>query len=996
MRPLTLVMSAFGSYAKKTVIDFSKIKGGLFLITGDTGAGKTTIFDAITYALYGQTSGGKRDGNMMRNQYAKETEDTYVEYTFLYQKKRYVIRRNPEYMRLGKRKNADGTLKAVKESSKVELILPDGTVFEGKKRETDQKIIEIMGMDVEQFTQIAMIAQGDFLKLLHAESKERKRIFSRIFKTRYYYLVQEELKKRSSLAYMSLQDNISESKKEMERVKVDFDTEGLREKELSEKWKEIKGLPLPPQEDVLGILGDIIESISRKEKITENVTERLQSELDEISGEIRRGEMVNKLFDNLDEALEEQDVLEKEKEGMLLIEQEIKYIRQAEAILPVKERKEQISKEINRCQSLIQLLEKEFLESQDRIEKKKVLKEQKEKDFSEKDSYWSGQILRIQDALEEYALADHLKIKQLKLKENYENEKNLYNQNRKEVEEKNQKRRDLYYAFLGFLKSECREYSKKIKESQSKCEEKSILYEKKYHSFLSGQAGILARELEDGAPCPVCGSLNHPVLAVSSDKIPSQREVELAKKERDNQEKKREELVSYFQKIWNLYQTESKIFEYSFGKYEERDDRKDKLFQQTESFESIKKEIEKLEEGERNLLQKIKMQESKIQSIFEDYSKAEAEYISCKNNLHYETKKEAEEQLRKIREQREDCRKEMEHANETWQQETEYFQQISGKLQNERQRLASLQETEIECCQEFDFVLSQNNFDREMLEKWLGKRKEVLEMETALKKYEAKVIENTSAQKILEKQLENRKRVDLDVLTEISQRVIEKLKTAKEEQMKFYSMNRVNREAEEYLTKYYEKKGDLQKKYEMFNHLSRTANGMLSGSVKMDFETYVQRQYFKQIIQAANRRLVKMTGGEFILQCREVKNLTNQGQAGLDLDVYNIISDSVRDVRTLSGGESFMASLCMALGLADIVQSMTGGIQLDTMFVDEGFGSLDDASREQAIRVLNELAGGERLVGIISHVNELKEQIDEKLIIIRTEEGSQAVWENRM
>ena len=178
----------------------------------------------------------------------------------------------------------------------------------------------------------------------------------------------------------------------------------------------------------------------------------------------------------------------------------------------------------------------------------------------------------------------------------------------------------------------------------------------------------------------------------------------------------------------------------------------------------------------------------------------------------------------------------------------------------------------------------------------------------------------------------------------------------------------------------------------MLENLSRTANGSLSGTVKMDFETYVQRQYFRQIIHAANQRLVRMTSNEFILQCREEGNLSSQGQAGLDLDVYHMASASVRDVKTLSGGESFMASLAMALGLADIVQNTAGAIRLDTMFVDEGFGSLDDTAREQAIRVLHDLAGDKRLVGIISHVNELKEQIDCKLQVTKTEKGSQAKW----
>ena len=276
-------------------------------------------------------------------------------------------------------------------------------------------------------------------------------------------------------------------------------------------------------------------------------------------------------------------------------------------------------------------------------------------------------------------------------------------------------------------------------------------------------------------------------------------------------------------------------------------------------------------------------------------------------------------------------------------------------------------------------------------EKQLLQRKNIEEKNLEQSRYEWKEAQR-SMEDLLEEPVENLKEDLLE--SSISGLLDGELQKLKNQQMELFSRNKNNRDILDRLKELFSSGKMTREKFECLSNLSKTANGTLTGAVKLDFETYVQRQYFRQIIQAANRRLIQMNSGEFILQCRDVKNLGGQSQAGLDLDILHLASNMVRDVKTLSGGESFMASLSMALGLSDMVQNTAGAIQLDTMFVDEGFGSLDDASREMAIRVLNELADEKHLVGIISHVNELKEQIDCKLIVNKTERGSEVHWVN--
>ena len=401
MRPVKLIMSAFGSYAGRTEIDFTEIPNGLFLITGDTGAGKTTIFDAITYALYDRTSGGTRDGNMMRSQYADEGTDTYVEYTFIYQKKQYKVLRNPEYMRLGKRKYADGSLRYVKETPKVELTLPDGSVFKGKKRETDQKIVEITGLDADQFTQISMIAQGEFLKLLLAESKERKKIFSRIFQTRFYYRIQEELKKQAVQLYVKLEQNLQEMKLEMARTEYPVCENG-KETELSRKWKEVSGQDIPDRDRISEILKEIIGQGSRLEKACKKEADGAQVLLEDKNRLLKEAELLDQLFDSYGQVLSHLKEKTAEKAKYELMKEQIQSGKSAERVRTEEKRYLEEEKRLTELKTQDHSLQKKLQECRQLLQE--LTEDQKEavKEKTEKEIVLTEKKVRIQDAILQY------------------------------------------------------------------------------------------------------------------------------------------------------------------------------------------------------------------------------------------------------------------------------------------------------------------------------------------------------------------------------------------------------------------------------------------------------------------------------------------------------------------------------------------------------------------------------------------------------------------
>lgn len=881
MRPVRLTMSAFGSYSGVEVIDFTRVQGGLFLITGDTGAGKTTIFDAITYALYDRTSGGQRDGNMMRSQYASEDADTYVEYVFTYRGGEYTVRRNPEYMRAGKRKNADGSVRLVKETSKVSLILPDGKEFQGKKREIDRKIEEIIGLDVGQFTQIAMIAQGDFLKLLHAGSRERKKIFSKIFQTQIYWRMQEELKEQGKSLYVSLKENETDIRREMERVSEieEEDRESDETCSLRTRWQELMNQEMPGADEVTGELRQMLKKGKKISADLEQEEKRLQKETDELRSVIERKQETNRLFDLLEQTKETERKLENDRELYAEMKTQAEKGERAERARSLEVQALRTKKELENSEKNISGLT--VWQKEHETEEKNLHEEVRkmEAEYARAESELQGQIIHLREMLPRYANVRRLKAQ--------------------------------------FEKS-----TAEMARCMEACGKASMEYEEKYRRFFAGQAGLMAKDLEEGMPCPVCGSTCHPKKAELAEDVPGQKEVEQAKRQRDMAEQKRSEVQTAYQSI----RADLAAEEAALGKEHAAEEEAKEQLQKLEKELGDKKEsLRRKQEQYRKCAEEGRRRAGQLESLL-------AQSESLKNRF-------AEEQ-------------------------------DSFRDEIRRQKFADQDEY---------------RDAKQWIAEWQDK-------DSKVKEYEKNVLQCRAQISTLEGQTGDRQRESVEPDRTRQQEITASLKRIRDRSLEIHGKKMVNENAYESLRKYFAAQKQLKQKYEMIGNLSRTANGNLSGSAKLDFETYVQRKYFRQIIQAANRRLARMTSNEFILQCREISALSSQGQAGLDLDVYDLVTDSVRDVKSLSGGESFMAALSMALGLADIVQNTAGAVNLETMFVDEGFGSLDDSARERAIQILKELAGEKGLVGIISHVNELKEQIDWKLNVIKTEKGSSAEW----
>lgn len=928
MKPLKLTMSAFGSYAGKNVIDFTGQQQGIFLITGDTGAGKTTIFDAITYALYNQTSGGERNGNMMRSQYAQPETETYVELEFLYRGQTYRVRRNPDYKITKTLKN--GKIREQKVPHSVELTLPDGTVFPEKKNATDAKIIEILGLTADQFSQIVMIAQGDFLKLLYTKSDERKMIFSKLFRTDIYWKIQENLRRKS----MEMDERIQENDRAFEQEKSRI-------------------MPLPESEELP--LDELVERLRERLKDALKEQNLRRANVEELNKKITKYEEINKLFVSLEKIRQTGRELEARQVESKERRQQIENALKADKVLVAEQQNLRQQQAVEQSVQAIAKMGETLADDQEMFETLKTQLQEVEAEQKREAADIQKKMLALEQSFPSYEALQNARSEEQQAKKVWEDLG-------KTSEESFHKKE----AGIAALKEQQKRQEQIVEQTKKNWEQTSLSasesakhYEHMYEAFLKEQAGILAENLSAGCPCPVCGSTVHPDPAKLSDHAVTELEVEQAKKTRAAAEEKRD---------------------LAYAAFEAEKTEKQKLAQAVEK-----------EEADFVLAQTIAKQQRK---------EAEQNYVSLqkiaeqiREKLVYPSLAEAKKQYAAMQKALEAAEQEIAKKRQKVSELAEAMNTLKGQKLAEEENQKTAKKLAVKTEKEYAKLLEKSGFvSEETYHLAILPERSRSKLEREEKEYESQCLRQQSEQKLLEKQVSGKTYTDTTELNEQLKAEKQALKETEKTYMELHTAYENDRSVLQNCAVYLEKGKKLESEDQVIKSLSKTANGRLSGSAKIDFETYIQRQYFKQIIHEANKRLLTMSNHQFILKLKEEANTGRKTNEGLDLSVYSLVTDSERDVKTLSGGESFLAALAMALGLSDIVERSAGAIHPDMMFIDEGFGSLDAQSRQQAIEVLGELAGDSRMVGIISHVTELKEQIDRKLVVSRTDKGSRAVW----
>ena len=1061
MRPQRLVMQAFGSYGRMTEIDFEMPNQNLFLISGDTGAGKTTIFDAIVFALYGEASSGmnRKDGTELQSQFVGFDLEPFVELTFTEGSEEYTVRRSPRHIRTLKRNRKTGTgLREDRET--VSLTMPDGTEY--PQKETDNKLVEIIGLTKDQFMQVAMIAQGEFMDLLRAASDDKKVIFRKLFHTEFYDRIVEELGRRRK-------DKIAE----MTRIRTVWQTEAahIRVPDVYDKGPDLKEvqrriltadkLSVTDMEKLISLLTGLCAYQKEANDLLKHQYEENGKERDAAKQAYTEGRNLTAAYERLQRAAEELKACADEEDMIGEKNVLVSKIETAHAVQNIYRRytdargrlvtaTEKLAEEEERLPGV---LASASSSAEAEAAARSVLDSEKERYTRISEQVKAGlEILqkiaegqaRVQELEKTYRTllsagndaGERLLSLEQKEKEWREREENLRG-SEKELALLQGKRADLQVLFRELKEAEAAEQdalqqkkkAEKAAEAYSlakkRAEEKNAEANDARTAYLDAQAGFLAAEkLREGEPCPVCGSLSHPHPCILSDehKNLTREAVDALMTEATSLQREQEKKASasgacadvLAEKQKALAEKQVKVGEHigALNGGETSDltiDGAKAIFKGMEDRLEEEEKAARLKVQEyRSVLHLLSDAGQKKEILRKEAEKASAEANKASEELAglrmtvdalersrtYESEDKAQADLREA----------ASTARKAYEEHKKLYK-VSGEaaaLKEKTEALIARYRSEKPVLQkecddrrgEYEAILTERSVTEE----------EWKDTVSQYRHQDADVLrKQVNAHRERKAKAEGMHRMSLEAIGGKEKPDLEQLNAAMQQAEQVYRSGerllgeareslRVNADTLDALLPKAEERARVVEDYRRIENLYDLLGGRKTGA-RMDIETYVQRYYLERILYAANRRFSDMSAGQFELRMLDIEKAGEGKNHGLDLMVYSHVTGKVREVRTLSGGESFMAALALALGMADEIRQSAAAINLDIMFIDEGFGSLDEHSRSQAVRVLQEMAGGSRMIGIISHVTELKQEIEDQLIVNKDETGSHVRWQ---
>lgn len=1038
MKPLYLTMSAFGPFAKVAEVDFSRLaSGGLYLVNGDTGAGKTTIFDAITYALYGRTSGALRTEAMLRSDFADAETETFVQLKFSLHGKCYVVTRNPAYQR-PKKRGEGTTLRPADATLEREGAPP----ISGVKQVTAY-VQQLLGLNREQFLQVVMIAQNDFLKLVTSDTENRASILRHIFATGKIVDFQNNLKqlKKEQGDILAAQAQIVQ-----QYVRGVNTTDELPAAPALRAWLQEGNLFT--LHDLLPLLSEYVSGQSTLCAAAQAQQVQLQEQQKKLAASLAEARRLQEDFAGQATQQQRKAAMQAEKpaieqakatvnrnaharqtvkplEDSLLaaqaawqsssnaLQQANQQLKQAQTAL---EKAQQAQAARQTTPQQIQALLTEISNAEKALPQYEQLEvAQKALEAAEK----SHQALIAQHSVQQEAQNANTLLQEKceqQLQECYAAKEQL--QQAKDSHQRINQQQEKLQQALHSMQARQQAWQALQKEQQVYRQKEEVLQNLRAQAahleiaYRQEQAGLLAQGLQSGTPCPVCGALEHPTPAQLSQQAPSKQQVQQANEQAQAAQqaataaaaqsgaaqaalqaaeaRMQEALAAASLPVAPLPTVEKlqEDAQQAAGESRRLQAQCVQLQQKAQAEQAIMAQKQALQQNAAALVQAIAKLNEQLANASAESARHSQTAQMLGQNLAYTSKPQAQAALQAQRNS-------LQGLQAQWEAVQQQLTRAQGELRQYQtlveERQAALQKAaqESEKAQlAFADALTLQGFAS--IEEYHAALKTEQEIEALRQRHEQWVTEAKAVQQRLEeyqKSLAGKAPPEIEQLQQQAQQAELQLNTANTKVAALTSRHDANAIALQQLQKLNHQQGEAEKSYASLQALSDTANGEQRGKAKVSFETYILSSYFSQILYQANKRFEAMSGGQYRLQQREGES-TLRGKTGLELDVYDYYTGKARDVKSLSGGESFKAALALAIGLSDVVQQHAGGIQIDAMFIDEGFGTLDAESLDAAIKTLHTLTGGGRSIGIISHVDDLGERIEKKILVSRGRQGS--------